>query len=113
MKSIFTIVLVMAFASLGFAQQKKTQTTSFSVGGVCEMCKARIERAVDVKGVKSASYDLTTHQLQITYQPAKITEEKIHQLLNEAGHDTSKSKATDEQYDKVHGCCKYREHENH
>lgn len=113
MKSIFTIVLVMAFATLGFAQDKKTQTTSFFVAGVCDMCKMRIERAVDVKGVKSASYDLSTHQLQITYQPAKITEAKIHQLLNEAGHDTSYSKATEEQYEKVHGCCKYRQHENH
>lgn len=113
MKSIFTIIILLALATPGFAQQKKTVTTSFEVGGVCEMCKARIERAVDVPGVKSANYDLSTHQLQITFLPGKISEEKIHLLLNEAGHDTAKSKASAEQYEKVHGCCKYREHENH
>ena len=70
---------------------QKTVETSFQVSGVCEMCKARIEKAVDVKGVKSADYDLDTHTLTIAYSSKKISESDIHQLLNEVGHDTEKS----------------------
>lgn len=105
------LFLLLAMSSEAFAQ--KTIETSFRVDGICEMCEARIEKAVDVKGVKSAEYDLESHTLTIAYSPKKITEDKIHTLLNEAGHDTEKSACSDEQYDRVHGCCKYREHENH
>lgn len=103
----------MAFLAIGitgFSQSNKPVTISLKVGGTCEMCKKRIERAVDVKGVKYASYDLKTHTLEITYVPSKITEDKIHELLNAVGHDTEKSKASDEVYDKIHECCKYRDH---
>ncbi len=95
------------------AQDQKVITTSFTVDGVCDMCETRIETAVDIKGVKAADYDLDTHILTITYVTKTISEDEIHQLLNAVGHDTEKSKATDEQYSTVHNCCKYREHENH
>jgi len=95
------------------AQAQKTIETSFRVDAVCEMCEARIEKAVDVKGVKSADYDLETHTLSIAYSPKTITEGQIHALLNEVGHDTEKSTCTDEQYDRLHGCCKYRTDEGH
>jgi len=105
-------LILMAFLAIGisgFSQSTKPITTSFKVGGTCEMCKKRIERAVDVKGVKYANYDLKTHTLEITYVPSKISEEKIHELINAAGHDTEKSKASDEVYDQIHECCKYRD----
>lgn len=92
---------------------QKTIETSFEVKGICGMCEDRIEKAVDVKGIKMADYDLDSHILTIVYNSEKITEDQIHSLLNAVGHDTEKSVATDEQYDTVHGCCKYREHENH
>ena len=92
---------------------QKVVETSFHVSGVCGMCEDRIEKAVDVKGVKQADYDLDTHTLSIAYNPKHISEDEIHQLLNAVGHDTEKSKATDEQYDTVHGCCKYREDADH
>ncbi len=95
------------------ANAQKVIETSFNVSGVCEMCEARIEKAVDVKGVKSADYDLETHLLSIAYSPKRISEEKIHGLLNMAGHDTERSQALDEQYEAVHGCCKYREDADH
>ena len=94
-------------------QAQKTVETSFEVSGVCGMCEDRIETALDVKGVKMADYDLDSHTLTIAYNPKKITEDKVHALLNAVGHDTEKSKATDEQYDTVHACCKYRKHEDH
>lgn len=113
MKTILSFLLtamMLVSGTQSFAQGRKAVIATFWVGGVCEMCKERIERAVDVPGVKAASYTLENHQLTVTYLPKKITEEKLHELLNKAGHDTAKSSASDEAYKKVHGCCKYREH---
>jgi periplasmic mercuric ion binding protein len=107
--SFFALLLVVSAEA--FAQ--KTVETSFKVDGICQMCEARIEKAVDVKGVKSADYDLDSHTLTIAYSPKQITEDQIHHILNEVGHDTEKSTCSDEQYDRLHGCCKYRAHENH
>lgn len=113
MKSIvFLFSLFLALHSFG-QDSKKPITETFWVGGVCDMCKARIEHTLDVKGVKVATYDLATHQLTITYVPAKISRTQMDTLLNEAGHDTATSKCTDAQYAKVHACCEYRVHENH
>ena len=72
-----------------------------------------IEKAVDVKGVVAHDYNLTTHRLEITFNTTKITLDKIHSLINAAGYDTEKSNATDAQYSRVHGCCKYRSMEQH
>lgn len=109
MKQIIFIGL-MIISSLSYAQSNKPVTTNFTVGGTCEMCKDRIERTLDVKGVKFVEYTLASHNLEITYVPSKISEDQIHKLLNGAGHDTQKSKASDEAYDNIHNCCKYRTH---
>ncbi len=77
------------------------------------MCEERIENALDVKGIKAAEWNKTTKACEVSYRSDKITEEQIHALLNEAGHDTDKSKASEEQYGTVHACCKYREDTNH
>lgn len=102
----------MLLCTLTYAQSNKPVTVNLTVEGTCEMCKERIERTVDVKGVKYFEYTLASHNLEITYVPSKITEEQIHKSLNAVGHDTNKSKASEEQYNKIHGCCKYRTHDH-
>jgi copper chaperone CopZ len=114
MKILFKTILLALFIVSSFTiQAQKAIETSFTVSGVCEMCEERIEAAVDVKGVKYADYDLDEHKLTIVYNSKHLSEDDIHGLLNAVGHDTEKSKATDEQYDTVHGCCKYREDGDH
>lgn len=95
------------------AQTTKTNTTKFWVAGVCGQCETTIEKAMDTKGVVTADYDLSTNMLTVVYKPKKISEDKLHQLLNEVGYDTEKSTCSDAQYNGVHGCCKYRELEKH
>jgi len=107
-----TLLFALLFISTTAFAQKPIET-QFEVSGVCGMCEDRIESALDVKGIKMADYDLDSHQLSLVYNPKHISEEEIHQLLNAAGHDTEKSKASDAQYDTVHDCCKYREDGNH
>ena len=112
MKNILVLALCMLSFS-AFAQKTKNVTTSFWVAGACGMCEKTIETAVDVKGVVAYEYNLTSHKLEITFNPAKITIDKIHSLINAAGYDTEKSNATDEQYNRVHQCCRYRTLEQH
>jgi len=109
-KGLATVCLIFVGTIL---HGQKVVETSFKVSGVCHMCEDRIEKAVDIKGVKMADYDLDSQILSIAFNTQKISEEEIHTLLNKVGHDTEKSKASKEQYNSIHGCCKYREHENH
>ena len=113
MKKNILMLLFVATSSALMAQSKKTEETSFWVAGVCGMCEKTIENALDVKGVMVADYNLDTHQINVIYKPSKISIEEMHRLLNAAGYDTEKSIATEEQYNQVHRCCRYRELKNH
>lgn len=109
MKYIFFIFLVaVGFESLG---QKKTKTTIY-VDGVCDMCKKRIENALDVRGILFAEWDKNSHLLTVVYRQKNITEDSIHRIVNSVGHDTERSKAPDEVYWKLADCCHYRDEEN-
>lgn len=112
-KNIF-LTLLIAFMSMSMSAQKsKTVTTTFWVAGICGMCEEAIEKAMDVKGVIAADYELTTNNLTVIYKPAKVSEDQLHKLLNEVGYDTEKSTCTESQYNLVHDCCRYRELEKH
>jgi len=106
-KIIFTAVIVLAVANIGFAQNGKV-TKTIQVSGNCEMCKATIEEAVWVKGVKKARWDLKTKVLNITYDSLKISENELHKLIAAEGYDTEKLKAADSVYNKLPECCLYR-----
>jgi len=128
-KALITIVVVLAifaknnsFAQCGDMNHDKntsnvqtnnnkadlTGTHSFKVFGNCDMCKARIEKAsLSVNGVKSASWNTETKILQVDLKEG-IDINKVHAAIALAGHDTDKNKATDENFNKLPGCCKYR-----
>lgn len=110
MNSIKYILAVVALAIASFSySQSTTKTIKFEVDGNCDMCKKRIENALDVKGIKYANWDVKTKMIEVVYRTDKISEDQIHQLIAKAGHDTPKVKATKEDYNNLHGCCKYRE----
>lgn len=105
--SLIFIVPLLALLPLVSSAQKVVHDT-LRVEGNCEMCKERIEKALDVKGVRFADWNIQTKMLDIVYNPKKISEERIHAIINNAGHDTEKGKASDEAYKKLHPCCDYR-----
>lgn len=99
----------MLIASVSFAQNKN-EKASLEVDGVCMMCKQRIEKAsLNTKGVKSAVWNVQTHELKLIYDARKTNLETISQSIVAVGHDTKTLKATDEAYETVHPCCKYRD----
>ena len=109
MKKIATVIVAILFTTITFAQEKNKKMT-FEVDGKCEMCKMRIEKAaLGVKGVKYALWDIPSHELSLIIDERKTDPMKIKTALVAVGHDTKELKATDEAYDSVHPCCKYRD----
>ena len=105
----FFIVLVFSLLSGFYFSQ--TITTSFFVNGKCDMCKERIENALDVKGINFANWDEETKICKVTFKSKHITEDEIQQILAEAGHDTPLHKATEKAYNNLHRCCYYTREE--
>ena len=91
----------------GISQSDKIKKIKFQVNGVCEMCKNRIETALDVKGIRLADWNIKTKFCRVKFNSEVISENKIHQLIAKLGHDTSKCKATDEDYNNLYYCCHY------
>jgi len=107
MKKIILMLLLAAPLSL-LAQKKDIQKTSFEVEGVCGMCKARIEKtALKIKGIKTAIWDIPTHQFTILFDANKVSLEEVHQAIANAGHDTPLATAPDEVYENLPMCCLY------
>jgi copper chaperone CopZ len=84
-----------------------TKTESFKVLGKCDMCKARIEKTVKAEGAISASWDLKTQILTVTFDPTKTSKDGLSRKLASVGHDTEAYKAPDDVYAKLPGCCHY------
>lgn len=108
MKKI-AVLITFLMATVTFAQNKNAKA-SLEVDGVCMMCKDRIEKAcIKTKGVKSAVWNVETHELKLIYNEGKTSLDDIKKNIVAVGHDLKDMKATDEAYNSVHPCCKYRD----
>ena len=108
MKKI-VFVLSLMLTTVVFAQDKNAKA-SLEVDGVCLMCKDRIEKAaIRTKGVKSAIWNVETHELKLIFDERKTDIKTITQSIADVGHDSKEIKATDLAYNSVHPCCKYRD----
>lgn len=98
----------------GFAAaQKKIQTDTLIVNGVCGMCKDRIESAAYGKGVVYASWNQATDELSVVFKSNKTSLEEIEQRVVAAGHSTQSQEAARNDYDRLPQCCRYEELHKH
>jgi periplasmic mercuric ion binding protein len=109
-KVSYIFILLSIIALPLFAQ--KTVKANIHVSGNCFMCKQRIETALDQPGIKSALWNVETKNLEVVYNSNKISEDRIHEIVAAAGHDTDKQKSSDEVYSKLPFCCLYRDHDH-
>lgn len=108
--------LMFAIPLMGFAQEKTKKNTksTFEVNGNCEMCKMRIEKsALNIKGVKMATWDIPSQTLSLIHDPKKASLENIQKAIAGVGHDTAFQKANDSIYNTLPMCCLYRTVEKH
>jgi copper chaperone CopZ len=99
---------VMAFSLLSQGLNAQYKATRFQVSGNCEMCKSHIENALDIKGVKHASWNQKTKELKLKYDTTSISEDQIMKAIADVGYDTPKYKADSASYQKLSPCCQYR-----
>lgn len=109
MKTI-PLLIMLLICTTAKTQQLHTNDTStvFKVFGVCEMCKERIETTLQLKGIHSATWDIDTKMLTVSYDVSKISFEKINSKIAGAGHDTYYKTAPDAVYNALPKCCRYR-----
>ena len=107
-KLILLTIALMPLLSFAQKAKKDLQKTSFEVEGVCGMCKNRIEKqAYSIKGVKSASWDIPTHQFSVIYDASKTSLLNIHKQIAAVGHDTPLASSEQSTYDNLPMCCLY------
>lgn len=101
-------VLGVAFSSQAQEKKSKNAKVDVEVKGNCDMCKKRIEKAAfGVKGVKSADWNAANQKLYLILDENKTDVLKVQKAVAEAGHDTKEVKASQDDYEGLHFCCKY------
>lgn len=112
MKNIFltwSVFLTLLSGPSGWAQDTSHSLTIF-VDGVCGMCEERIEAAaLQLAGVETASWEAGSRLLTVVLSDPDFDEMQLHYAVSGIGHDTRKLRASDEVYDRLHDCCKYRD----
>ena len=107
-------IKVLSVSDLSFPLNGSNLTTpskfkkiKFYVSGVCEMCKNRIETALDIKGIRLADWNVKTKICKVKFNSEIISENYIHKLISEVGHDTPIYRAKDKDYNNLYHCCHY------
>ena len=101
---IFSFIALLMISATSFAQSK---SETIPVSGNCGMCKSKIEKAAKTAGAADAKWDVDAKTLTVKYNSSTTNAAKIQTAVAAVGYDTRDVKATDEAYNKLHGCCKY------
>jgi Cation transport ATPase len=114
LKYCLVAVLAVIVSATSFAQthnhskMSATKTETFKVGGNCESCKDRIEKAAKIEGVSKAEWNQKTKIFTLAYDPSKVRSIDVQKKIADAGHDTPTYRAEAKVYNALPGCCKYR-----
>jgi hypothetical protein len=101
----FLSLLLAGFLQTSFAQANKKE--SFKVAGECGMCKKKIESAAKSAGATYAVWNVDSKELTVEFNTASSNVAKIQKNIASAGYDNAGLKASDEEYNSLHDCCKY------
>ena len=71
-------------------------------------CQRFLGHQGGVGRLASVEWDQFEEKAVVVYKPKKISEERIQQLVADAGHDTDLYTATDDAYNGLEACCLYR-----
>lgn len=110
MKNLFLGMMLIVMTLSTQAQEKKNKNAkhTIKVNGNCELCQRRIQKAAfSVAGVKTATWSIETHKLEVTLNEEKATVADVKKAVAKVGHDAGEVRALDETYEKLHSCCQY------
>lgn len=125
MKKLIVLPLIMASVLFSFGEPVSNETSNsvteilhnktetFKVYGNCGMCKNRIESSLkNIEGIKKATWDVKTKMITVTFDPDKITLNKIKETIASVGHDTDNVRGDEKAYQKLPGCCQFKRAED-
>lgn len=90
-----------------FAQIRNAKTETVKIYGNCDMCKATIEKAGNIKKVAVVVWNKDTKTATLTYDSQKTSRDEILKRIALAGYDNEKFLAPGDVYAKLPGCCQY------
>lgn len=107
--ALMAIMMMLPLAVNAVAVDDNTPgEASFTVLGMCGMCKDRIEKAAyGVRGVRFAAWDVEAQKISVRYRPNRTSQEEIERAIAKAGHDTENFLTDQETYKNLHHCCVY------
>lgn len=74
----------------------------------CETCGMRFETELyKLKGVKN--FTIVGNVIRVSYNPKKVSIEKIRECISNCGYDADDVKATQEGLNSLDGCCRKQE----
>lgn len=104
---ILVVITVLLSSINSFAQIKNAKTETVKIYGNCEMCKATIEKAGNLKKVASVDWNKDTKMATLTYDSDKTNQDEILKRIGLVGYDSEKFLAPDDVYAKLPSCCQY------
>lgn len=108
----FNFIFTVFFLFITNCSISQTKSEVIFVDGVCGMCEKRIEsNCLATKGVKLADWNKESKMLKVIYNEKKISLDEIHKKIASIGHDTNLETASEEAYNNLYMCCKYRDEE--
>lgn len=107
-QSLIPFLVAVLATSYLHAQDSPILEAHIKVSGACGMCKKRIEKSVNITGVRYKKWDKSTQILTLAYLSDRITLDSLQRRLAAAGHDTERYKAADSVYVSLPECCLYR-----
>ncbi len=102
------VITVLLSYTMSFAQIKNVKTETVKIYGSCEMCKANIEKAGNIKNISSVEWNKDTQMATLSYDAKKTNDEEILKRIALAGYDNGKFLAPDDAYNKLESCCQYK-----
>lgn len=106
-RMLSVVMFMVVFMAAGTAQTKNLLTTEVKVYGNCGMCKKTIEKAGNIKGVATTTWNVKTDMATITIDTTKTSVDEVLKRIAAVGYDSDKYRAPDSVYNKLHGCCQY------
>lgn len=105
--SLFATQTVQAQDGVKAKQKPGTEQLEIKTSAVCNMCKARLEKAMAYeKGVQAAVLNVPTQMLTVTYRADKTNADALRNAVAATGYDADKLTANAKAYDRLPECCK-------
>ena len=100
------VLLVITTGKTLHAQTQNSATVKIQTSAICDQCKDRIEKQVNLmSGVKKAELDTATKILTVNYNPKKTSPDKIRKVISNTGYDADDVKANPKAKARLPQCC--------